>query len=166
MKCREHELNEGRKASAADVSQWLSDFLSLHPDSDDSLSLGILVAGWDNSSGPSLYKVNGKGELLKSLWLGTGSASAGTGSFICKDIDRSSKVQATELVKRALFLAAFDAPESCKFVSECQNRHFREAGLSLEDQERLKEVRDYERPSKRSWAIVGRPGAPKRSPRL
>ncbi|CAI9107182.1 OLC1v1006480C1 [Oldenlandia corymbosa var. corymbosa] len=39
-KCHDHELEEGRKASAAEASNWLAEFLSLHPDSDDSLSLG------------------------------------------------------------------------------------------------------------------------------
>ncbi|CAI9113877.1 OLC1v1014571C1 [Oldenlandia corymbosa var. corymbosa] len=74
-KCQEHELKEGRKASAAEASKWLAEFLSLQPDCDNSFSLGILIAGWDDESGPVLYKVNGKGNVLKDSLAGTGSCA-------------------------------------------------------------------------------------------
>ncbi|CAI9092009.1 OLC1v1027140C1 [Oldenlandia corymbosa var. corymbosa] len=38
-KCQEHELKEGRKASADEASKWLADFLCSHPDSVDSGSI-------------------------------------------------------------------------------------------------------------------------------
>ncbi|CAI9107381.1 OLC1v1006719C1 [Oldenlandia corymbosa var. corymbosa] len=52
----------------------------------------------------TLYTVNGKGELLERPWIGTGSASG--------PVYGMSMVEATELAKSALCIAASHAPES------------------------------------------------------
>ncbi|CAI9107192.1 OLC1v1006496C1 [Oldenlandia corymbosa var. corymbosa] len=73
-KCRQHEGATGARASAAEASRWLADFLSYYRYSDDGLSLGTLIAGWDDKSGPALYKVSAKGKLSEEPFLGSGCA--------------------------------------------------------------------------------------------
>ncbi|CAI9107234.1 OLC1v1006549C1 [Oldenlandia corymbosa var. corymbosa] len=117
-KCHEYELKEGKKASAAEASKWLADFLSLHPDSDDRLSLGVLIAGWDNELGPALYKVNGKGKLRQSPYLGAGCGSSGSGGLSYRVLGNLSLADATEVAKKALCLGVCYVPESEGCVSE------------------------------------------------
>ncbi|CAI9107236.1 OLC1v1006551C2 [Oldenlandia corymbosa var. corymbosa] len=116
-KCHEYELKEGKKASAAEASKWLADFLSLHPDSDDRLSLGVLIAGWDNELGPALYKVNGKGKLRQSPYLGAGCGSSGSGGLSYRVLGNLSLADATEVAKKALCLGVCYVPESEGCVS-------------------------------------------------
>ncbi|CAI9107464.1 OLC1v1006818C1 [Oldenlandia corymbosa var. corymbosa] len=120
-KCRKLELKEGRKASAAEASEWLAEFLSLHPDSDCSFSLGILIAGWGNESGPGLYKVKGNGKRLKvtDSWAGTGCAA--NLAVIIDSTDRTIKditvEKSAELAKRTLSMAVYHAHECRECVS-------------------------------------------------
>ncbi|CAI9113423.1 OLC1v1014026C1 [Oldenlandia corymbosa var. corymbosa] len=116
--CHDFELIEGRKASAAEASKWLADFLSLHPDSDKGLSLGILIAAWDNESGPSLFKVDGNGKLLERQLFGTGSASAAEVLVIEEIYGRSvTLAHATNLAKLALCMGTYTAPEFAERIS-------------------------------------------------
>ncbi|CAI9107231.1 OLC1v1006546C1 [Oldenlandia corymbosa var. corymbosa] len=115
-KCREHEHLKGARASAAEASKWLADFLSDRPYSDDPLSLGTLIAGWDDESGPALYKVNAKGERCERPFMGTGSSSDGC-ALISIPRDKISVTDASKLAKRALCLGVCLVPESCECVS-------------------------------------------------
>ncbi|CAI9112004.1 OLC1v1012367C1 [Oldenlandia corymbosa var. corymbosa] len=117
-KCREYEVKEGREACAAEASNWLAEFLTLYPD--DSFSLGVLIAGWDQESGPALYKVNGKGKRLKSSMAGTGCA-AGVWAALTEnpsyDIKNISLAEASELAKRTLCFGVYMAFEYGDSVS-------------------------------------------------
>ncbi|CAI9098038.1 OLC1v1034590C2 [Oldenlandia corymbosa var. corymbosa] len=117
-KCHEFELEEGRKASAAEASEWLADFLSLHPDSDLGLSLGVLIAGWDAQLGPSLYKVDGKGNVEQKSLLGTGSGSLGRVVITERAGQLSiSPAAAVDFAKRALCSGVYYCPEQSECVS-------------------------------------------------
>ncbi|CAI9113419.1 OLC1v1014023C4 [Oldenlandia corymbosa var. corymbosa] len=116
--CHELELKEGRKASAAEASKWLADFLSLHPDSDQGMSLGILIAGWDDELGPSLFKVDGNGKLAEGQLYGTGSASAAVALVIEEIYGRSmTLVPARDLAKFALCIGTYSVPEFAEHIS-------------------------------------------------
>ncbi|CAI9112878.1 OLC1v1013378C1 [Oldenlandia corymbosa var. corymbosa] len=80
--CRRFELEEGRRASAAETSKWLADHLACNPCSDPLLSLDGLITGWDSESGPALYKVNAKGTLLNRPSFGSGNATHGCSHFV------------------------------------------------------------------------------------
>ncbi|CAI9107126.1 OLC1v1006416C1 [Oldenlandia corymbosa var. corymbosa] len=157
QKVGKHELKEGREASAAEASKWLSDFLSLRPC--DSLSLGIMIAGWDHISGPALYKVDGKGEVLKRDYVGTGSGSGSFVVFFLKPHTKMSEAETAELTKTALCIGVNNATESRKLVSVFQvgkagvtrvvsnddikewlKGHFRKAGYEWEDQRRFNKL--------------------------
>ncbi|CAI9107320.1 OLC1v1006646C1 [Oldenlandia corymbosa var. corymbosa] len=120
-KCSEFELMEGRKPSVAEASKLLADYLSLHPDSDDSFSLGILIAGWDDESGPALYKVNSQGKLLKDSVVATGCGSPTCGYFDYPmfDVKGASGNKALDLAKRALCIALYDVHESLHHRLPC-----------------------------------------------
>ncbi|CAI9098224.1 OLC1v1034834C1 [Oldenlandia corymbosa var. corymbosa] len=111
--CKDVELAEGTKASAAEASKWLADFLSRNPDSDLGVSLGVLIAGWDNESGPSLHKVDGMGNVLKESLAGTGSANEGRWARR----SGSSQAEAVELAKCAVCIGVYNAPERDGYVS-------------------------------------------------
>ncbi|CAI9107194.1 OLC1v1006498C1 [Oldenlandia corymbosa var. corymbosa] len=114
--CRDLE-KKGNKASAAVASKWLAGFLSRHPFSDDRFSLGILIAGWDNESGPGLYKVDAKGKELKESMLGTGSGSDARSIFLIRSLDKMSVAEAAQFAKSALCTGVRIAPESRECVS-------------------------------------------------
>ncbi|CAI9107465.1 OLC1v1006818C2 [Oldenlandia corymbosa var. corymbosa] len=170
-KCRKLELKEGRKASAAEASEWLAEFLSLHPDSDCSFSLGILIAGWGNESGPGLYKVKGNGKRLKvtDSWAGTGCAA--NLAVIIDSTDRTIKditvEKSAELAKRTLSMAVYHAHECRECVSayhvgstgvklvvrnenivKLQKRYLREVGRKWEDMRRENEAQAF------NWAAL------------
>ncbi|CAI9107070.1 OLC1v1006351C2 [Oldenlandia corymbosa var. corymbosa] len=110
------ERKHGEKVSATKAAKWLTDFLLRKPDSNDSLSLGILIAGWDNESGPALYTVNGKGELVNDNLVGIGSGFGGI-SVLVHRLNTMSKAEATEEAKAALCLGVYYAPERGEYFS-------------------------------------------------
>ncbi|CAI9111683.1 OLC1v1011968C1 [Oldenlandia corymbosa var. corymbosa] len=165
--CLELEYKK-KKVSAAEASKWLADSLSRKPDSDWDKSLGVLIAGWDKELGPVLYKVNGKGTLLKQPpdqpWVGTGSGSGARSIFLDSPIHSMSKAEATELAKDALCLGAYFAPERSRRFSvfhigragfsvevdgddvvEWQKRHFNKTGDVWEDLGRINKDREQSR---------------------
>lgn len=72
----------------------------------DQLSAGIIVAGWDKESGPSVYNIPLGGGLFKAPWAIGGSGSAYIYGF-CDSTFREGwgRDETVEFVKNALSLA-------------------------------------------------------------
>ncbi|CAI9091469.1 OLC1v1026508C1 [Oldenlandia corymbosa var. corymbosa] len=114
--------------------------------------------------GPSLYKVDGNGKLLKRSFVGTGSGSTGQGIFLSRFFfmpgEDISMVEAVEVTKSALCIGAYNAPESREYgnvflvdkagitpvvfnedITEWQKQHFSKAGREWQEPQLRKTYR-------------------------
>jgi 20S proteasome subunit beta 5 len=58
-----HELREGKRISVAAASKLLSN--TLYGYRGYGLSMGTMIAGWDEALGPNLYYIDNDGTRLK-----------------------------------------------------------------------------------------------------
>ncbi|CAI9114692.1 OLC1v1015471C1 [Oldenlandia corymbosa var. corymbosa] len=136
LQLKRFQLEEGRRASAAEASKWLADHLTCNPCSDYALSVEVLIAGWDNESGPALYHVHAQGRMCSRPAIGSGIAAHGCAYLSPRDSSdfrsprflskrgsgksvryNMSVTEAIELARDALCRAALLVPESRKFCS-------------------------------------------------
>merc|ERR1719198_2720110 len=102
--CRMHELREGRRITTAAASKLLSN--TVYQYRGRGLSMGIMIGGYDESKGPSLYYIDDEGTRLKGNLFSVGSG----GTYAYGVVDREYRADLTEdeaiqLGKRAIFHA-------------------------------------------------------------
>ena len=104
MQCRIHELREGRRISVAAASKILANNMFQYKGM--GLSMGTMIAGWDEAKGAELYYVDDDGTRLKGDRFSVGSGS--TYAYGILDAGYSVELsveQAVELGKRAIYHA-------------------------------------------------------------
>jgi len=104
MQCRLHELREGRRISVAAASKLLANNMFQYKGY--GLSMGTMIAGWDEAKGPELYYVDDDGTRLKHDRFSVGSGS----TYAYGVLDLGYRVdltveEAVELGKRAIYHA-------------------------------------------------------------
>ncbi|CAI9114113.1 OLC1v1014760C7 [Oldenlandia corymbosa var. corymbosa] len=131
-KCNLQEKSQGREPTLAEVSSWLTEALSAHS---DPLSLGILIAVW-NESEHGLYRMSSNGVLVKGDILATGSGAQSSlhvvelserfmldpGSVFglrseYAPVHCMSVTEVAALTKRAICTAGYNAPHYGNLVS-------------------------------------------------
>lgn len=104
LQCRIHELKEGRRISVAAASKRLANMVYQYKGR--GLSMGTMVAGWDELYGPNLFYVDDDGTRLKGDLFSVGSGSTYAYGILDSEykFDMSIK-EAIELGKRAIYHA-------------------------------------------------------------
>jgi len=102
--CRLHELREGKRISVAAASKLLGN--TVYNYRGMGLSMGTMVAGWDEAKGPQLYYIDSDGTRLKGTKFSVGSGS----TFAYGVLDQGYKwdlsvEEAVELGKRSIYHA-------------------------------------------------------------
>lgn len=104
MNCRLHELREGSRISVAAASKLLGNVVFQYRGY--GLSMGTMIAGWDEKKGPALFYVDSDGTRLKGSLFSVGSGATYAYGILDsgyrKDLDEK---QAVELGKRAIYHA-------------------------------------------------------------
>ncbi len=104
LQTRIHELREGKRISVAAASKRLANMVYQYKGR--GLSMGTMVAGWDDLSGPNLFYVDDDGTRLKGELFSVGSGS----TYAYGILDNAYRYdltidEAVELGKRAIFHA-------------------------------------------------------------
>jgi len=102
--CRIHELREGKRITVAAASKLLAN--TVYNYRGMGLSMGTMVAGWDETTGPALYYVDNDGTRLKGNRFSVGSGA--TYAYGILDTEYKwdlSIAEAVELGKRAIWHA-------------------------------------------------------------
>jgi len=104
--CRLHELNNKRRISVAGASKLLANTLFSYRGM--GLSMGTMIAGWDEKEGPSLYYVDSEGQRIKGERFSVGSGSL----FAYGVLDQGyswdlTDEDARELGRKAIYHATF-----------------------------------------------------------
>jgi 20S proteasome subunit beta 5 len=104
LQCRMHELREGRRITTAAASKRLAN--TVYQYRGRGLSMGIMIGGFDEATGPSLYYIDDDGTRLKGNLFSVGSG----GTYAYGVVDREhrndlTEDEAVELGKRAIFHA-------------------------------------------------------------
>lgn len=102
--CKMHELREGRRITTAAASKLLSN--TIYGYRGRGLSMGIMIGGFDENKGPSLYYLDDDGTRLQGNLFSVGSG----GTYAYGVVDRGYRPDLTEdeaiqLGKRAIFHA-------------------------------------------------------------
>jgi len=104
LQCRVHELREGKRITVAAASKLLGN--TVYAYKGYGLSMGTMIAGWDEGKGPSLYYMDSDGTRLKGNMFSVGSGA--TYAYGVLDVgyrpDLSLK-EAVELGKRSIYHA-------------------------------------------------------------
>lgn len=104
MQCRLHELREGKRISVAAASKILANIMYQYRGM--GLSMGTMIAGWDEARGPELYYVDDEGTRLKGDRFSVGSGSTYAYGVLDHGYRRDlSLEEAVELGKRSIFHA-------------------------------------------------------------
>lgn len=102
--CRLHELREGKRISVAAASKLLAN--TLYAYRNYGLSMGTMVAGWDEALGPNLYYIDNDGTRLKGERFSVGSGSTYAYGVLDGGYRKDLTVkEAVALGKRAIFHA-------------------------------------------------------------
>lgn len=104
LKCRLHELREGRRITVAAASKMLAN--TVYAYKGRGLSMGTMIAGWDEKKGAQLYYVDSEGMRLKGQRFSVGSGA----TYAYGVLDRGyrpdlSIEEAVELGKRSIWHA-------------------------------------------------------------
>jgi 20S proteasome subunit beta 5 len=104
--CRLYELNNKKRISVGGASKLLANTLFNYRGM--GLSMGTMIAGWDEKLGPALYYVDSEGQRLKGEVFSVGSGSL----FAYGVLDQGYKwdlsdAEACELGRRAIYHATF-----------------------------------------------------------
>jgi 20S proteasome subunit beta 5 len=104
MQCRVHELREGKRISVAAASKLLGN--TVYSYRNYGLSMGTMIAGWDEDKGPSLYYIDSDGTRLKGSRFSVGSGATYAYGVLDNGYRKDLTVkEAVELGKRAIFHA-------------------------------------------------------------
>jgi len=104
FQCRLHELREGKRISVAAASKMLAN--TVYSYRGYGLSMGTMIAGWDEAKGPALYYVDNDGTRLKGTKFSVGSGSTYAYGVLDLGYKKDLTVdQAVELGKRAIYHA-------------------------------------------------------------
>ncbi len=104
LQCRIHELKEGKRISVAAASKRLANMVYRYRNR--GLSMGTMVAGWDEISGPALYYVDDDGTRLNGNLFSVGSGSTYAYGILDNEYKYDMNIeQAVELGKRAIWHA-------------------------------------------------------------
>lgn len=102
--CRVHELTEGKRISVAAASKLLGNVVFSYRGY--GLSMGTMMAGWDEKKGPALFYVDSDGTRLKGNLFSVGSGATYAYGVLDSgyrpDLDEK---EAVELGKRAIYHA-------------------------------------------------------------
>jgi len=102
--CRIHELREGKRISVAAASKLLANNMFQYRGM--GLSMGTMIAGWDEAKGPELYYVDDDGTRLKGNRFSVGSGSTYAYGVLDQGYVFDMSVEAAvELGKRAIYHA-------------------------------------------------------------
>jgi len=104
--CRLYELNNKKRISVAGASKLLAN--TLYGYRGMGLSMGTMIAGWDETEGPSLFYVDSEGQRIKGEVFSVGSGSL----FAYGVLDQGyswdlTDEAARELGRRAIYHATF-----------------------------------------------------------
>mmetsp|Transcript_13157 Transcript_13157/g.25113 ORF Transcript_13157/g.25113 Transcript_13157/m.25113 type:complete len:277 (+) Transcript_13157:92-922(+) len=104
--CRLYELNNKTRISVAGASKLLANTLFSYRGM--GLSMGTMIAGWDEKDGPSLFYVDSEGQRIKGERFSVGSGSL----FAYGVLDQGYKwdledAEAQELGRKAIYHATF-----------------------------------------------------------
>jgi 20S proteasome subunit beta 5 len=104
MQCRVYELREGKRISVAAASKILANNMFQYKGM--GLSMGTMIAGWDEAKGPELYYVDDDGTRLKGDRFSVGSGSTYAYGILDSGYRADLTVEeAVELGKRAIYHA-------------------------------------------------------------
>lgn len=104
VQCRVHELREGKRISVAAASKLLSN--TLYGYRNHGLSMGTMVAGWDEALGPALYYIDNDGTRLKGDLFSVGSGATYAYGVLDNEYRKDLTIpEAVELGRRAIFHA-------------------------------------------------------------
>ncbi|KAL6983880.1 proteasome endopeptidase complex, partial [Sarracenia purpurea var. burkii] len=105
IKCRLHELANKRRISVTGASKLLANILYNYRGM--GLSVGTMIAGWDET-GPGLYYVDNDGGRLKGMRFSVGSGSPYAYGVLDNGYRYDMTVdEAAELARRAIYHATF-----------------------------------------------------------
>jgi len=104
LQCRIHALREGKRISVAAASKLLAN--TIYSYRGMGLSMGTMIAGWDQGRGPALYYIDDDGTRLKGDLFSVGSGATYAYGILDTNYRRDLTVeQAVELGKRAVYHA-------------------------------------------------------------
>lgn len=99
FQCRVHELREGKRISVAAASKLLAN--TMYNYRGYGLSMGTMVAGWDEDLGPALYYMDDDGTRLKGDLFSVGSGSTYAYGVLDNEYRKDLTIEeAVELGKR------------------------------------------------------------------
>jgi 20S proteasome subunit beta 5 len=104
FQCRVHELREGKRISVAAASKLLGN--TVYQYKDYGLSMGTMIAGWDETLGPQLYYMDNDGTRMKGDRFSVGSGA--TYAYGIMDLGWRADLtipEAVELGKRSIYHA-------------------------------------------------------------
>jgi len=101
---RLHELREGKRISVAAASKLLGN--TVYSYRGYGLSMGTMIAGWDETKGPSLYYIDNDGTRLKGDLFSVGSGATYAYGVLDQSYRKDLTIEeAVEAGKRAIFHA-------------------------------------------------------------
>lgn len=104
FQCRVHELREGKRISVAAASKLLGNTVFSYKGY--GLSMGTMIAGWDEDTGPELYYIDSDGTRLKGNLFSVGSGSTYAYGVLDSGFRSDLTVpEAIELGKRSIWHA-------------------------------------------------------------
>jgi len=104
FQCRVHELREGKRISVAAASKLLAN--TMYNYRGYGLSMGTMIAGWDEALGPKLYYVDDDGTRLEGDRFSAGSGSTYAYGIVDTEYRRNMTIpEAVALGKKAIFHA-------------------------------------------------------------
>jgi 20S proteasome subunit beta 5 len=104
LQTRVHELREGKRISVAAASKLLSN--TLYGYRGYGLSMGTMIAGWDEALGPNLYYIDNDGTRLKGDLFSVGSGATYAYGVLDNYYRKDLTVEeAVALGKRAIYHA-------------------------------------------------------------
>jgi len=102
--CRVHELREGKRITVAAASKLLGN--TVYNYRGMGLSMGTMIAGWDEATGPALYYVDNDGTRLKGQRFAVGSGATYAYGILDTEFRKDMSIEeAVELGKRAIWHA-------------------------------------------------------------
>lgn len=104
FQCRVHELREGKRISVAAASKLLGNTVFQYRGY--GLSMGTMIAGWDDTTGPALFYVDSDGTRLKGDLFSVGSGSTYAYGVLDSEYRKDLTIEeAVEVGKRAIWHA-------------------------------------------------------------
>lgn len=104
LQCRMHELREGKRITTAAASKTLGNIVYAYRN--HGLSMGIMIGGYDEGTGPALFYLDSDGTRLKGQRFSVGSGATYAYGVLDQGFKPDLSIQeAVELGKRAIYHA-------------------------------------------------------------